>query len=79
MSEGEKTLEGYITGGGKLKVEREGGITEVYDFNEQTDDTPPVEVRIGDKIQWIASPDIGLIAYEICYPPYKEGRFENLA
>ncbi len=29
-------------------------------------------------MQWQADPNSPLEAYEICYPPYQDGRYENL-
>ncbi len=40
-------------------------------------DIKEVEVKIGECMQWEAMED-GLVFYEICYPPYKEGRYENI-
>lgn len=40
---------------------------------------PEITVNIGDVMQWEAAPDSSLVAYEICYPPYEEGRYEELA
>jgi hypothetical protein len=36
-----------------------------------------VEVKIGETMQWQAAPDSDLEVYEICFPPYADGRFEN--
>jgi hypothetical protein len=36
-----------------------------------------VEVKIGEIMQWAAGDD-GLVFYEICDPPYIDGRYENL-
>ena len=30
-------------------------------------------------MQWEASKNSNLVFYEVCYPPYQDGRFENLA
>lgn len=74
--DGENTVEGYISGKGKLVVERNYGHTDVYDTG--TNGKIKVNVGIGDIMQWIASEDTPLMAYELCYPPYKDGRYENL-
>jgi hypothetical protein len=67
--DGENTVEGYISGKGKLVVERNYGHTDVYDTG--TNGKIKVNVGIGDIMQWIASEDTPLMAYELCYPPYK--------
>ena len=37
-----------------------------------------VTVNTGELMQWQADPNYGLTAYEICFPPYEDGRFENI-
>jgi len=29
-------------------------------------------------MQWEADKEADLVAYEICFPPYEDGRYENL-
>ena len=71
---GEKTIEGYVQGAGKLIVRRSNGEAVEYVFpNKQKE----IELHIGDTMQWCAG-DSGLIFYEVCYPPYEDGRYENL-
>jgi len=36
-----------------------------------------LRIKIGEIMQWVAGGDFDLEVYEICYPPYREGRFEN--
>ena len=36
-----------------------------------------VEIKVGDLVQWEATKD--LVFAEICYPPYEDGRFENIS
>ena len=67
---GKKTIEGYISGAGELKV---NGTTYVFP-NDSSDE---VEVLINDVMQWKAAEE-GIIFYEICTPPYVDGRFEEL-
>ena len=73
--EGEVTIEGFISGAGTLEVVRKtSGEIESYTFpGEHTE----VEILQGDVVQWTAGPQ-GLEFYELCYPPYQDGRFENL-
>jgi|WetSurMetagenome_2_1015567.scaffolds.fasta_scaffold287215_1 hypothetical protein len=37
-----------------------------------------VQLSIGDSMQWQAAVGSHLTAYEICFPPYKEGRYEDI-
>lgn len=70
---GEKTIEGILTGSGKLTTQRQNGEKETFENYIE-----PIEVKVGEIMQWQASKDGSLVIYEICYPPYKEGRFKNI-
>lgn len=72
---GDRTVEGYISGTGKLVVSNDG-IDKPYEVKDG--DTLSVSVNIGETMQWIAGEDNPLTAYEICFPPYEDGRYENL-
>jgi hypothetical protein len=76
---GTKTTEGYVSGSGKLTVTTKDGTVKTYTFTEtkDTDPDPEIEVYVGELMQWSA--EGGLSFYEICEPPYEDGRFENLA
>jgi len=71
---GNKTIEGFISGKGKLIITKEDGSKETFEG------IPGLEVivNIGETMQWIAEGDSVLVAYEICYPPYENGRYQNL-
>ena len=71
---GEKTLEGYISGNGCLEITKHDGDKIIHEGKEGLE----VEVLIGETMQWIANEDSTLEVYEICYPPYEEGRFKNI-
>jgi len=74
---GDRTVEGFVTGKGTLTIKRISGEIEVYQVDESR--VPfSAEVKVGDLMQWQAAPDSKLVAFEICYPPYQEKRFENL-
>lgn len=73
---GDKTVEGLCEGSGTLTVRAANGQTEEYTFNSPTD--PAVQVDVGQRMQWHANGNEDLIFYEICYPPYADGRFENI-
>jgi len=73
---GDKTIEGHISGKGKLVIKRSNGLIETYEADEATNTHPVATVMIGDTMQWIADSDLKV--YEVCYPPYKDGRYENI-
>ena len=37
-----------------------------------------IDVKVGDTMQWKADLNSRLVVYEVCYPPYADGRYENL-
>jgi len=71
-----ETIEGFLSGSGTLTITKQGGKIEKYDFSNSTPKIE-VEVEIGQTMQWEANED--LVFYEICYPPYQDGRFENIS
>lgn len=71
---GERTIEGFVSGEGILKVARKSGKNEEYKFPSFND--TPVDVHKGDVMQWESLKK--LVFFEECVPPYKEGRFENI-
>lgn len=75
--DGDKTLEGYINGSGVFTVVKPNGSRFEYYFKPDIGTVQPVEVMVGDIMQWAAKRDESLTFYEICYPPYVEGRFVN--
>lgn len=74
---GAKTIEGFISGEGNLQIVNDSGEVSDHLF-EPGIEASPVEVSIGDTMQWRAATDFDLSFYEICTPPYEKGRFENL-
>jgi len=75
---GDRTIEGYISGKGKLTITKSDGKQAVYIADEKSKTPIVVTVGIGETMQWEADKDSGLVAYEICFPPYEDGRYENL-
>jgi len=75
---GTKTIEGYMNGSGALTVTTQDGSVKTYTFAENGDNNPntEIEVHVGELMQWSAETDLNF--YEICEPPYEDGRFENL-
>ena len=75
---GEKTIEGYISGKGKLVVTGTDDRKTEYRAENPLPTPIMVTVAVGEKMQWRSDVDSPLVAYEICFPPYEDGRYENL-
>lgn len=75
---GDRTVEGYISGKGKLTVTKTDGRQEVYLVGGETKAPFSMTVGIGELMQWEADGESELVAYEICFPPYEDGRYENI-
>lgn len=75
---GDRTIEGYISGKGKLIITKHNGQVLEYVFDGKTELSKTVPVSVGETMQWEADKKSKLRVSEICYPPYEEGRFENL-
>ena len=72
---GIQTIEGFLEGSGILTTTDTDGHTQQYTY---PDEHTPAEVAviIGQTMQWQATSD--LTFYEICEPPYADGRYEDL-
>ncbi|OGM22108.1 hypothetical protein A2961_05045 [Candidatus Woesebacteria bacterium RIFCSPLOWO2_01_FULL_39_21] len=75
---GDRTVEGYISGEGKLTVTKADGSKQIYEVTEDLKEPVVVTVAIDEHMQWEADPESNLRAYEICFPPYEGGRYENI-
>ena len=73
---GDETIEGYTSGAGSLVVTHADRTTKTYNF--PSDDNKQVALGVGDVMQWFADSEQGLVFYEVCKPPYEDGRFEDL-
>lgn len=73
VMKGERTLQIFKEGRGDLYVIDLAGKFTKYTFPGEIHQ---VEVKVGEIMQWHAIED--LVFYEICYPPYEEGRFKNI-
>ena len=72
---GTTTIEGFISGSGTLSV-NDGSNTKTHTFTN--DDTgKEIVLGVGQTMQWTA--ENSLVFYEICSPPYEDGRFQNLS
>lgn len=76
IKNGDRTIEVFISGSGRLIIEDSRGMIFEHYFQEK-EKNDYVEVAVGEKMQWVAG-DKGLCFVEICKPPYKEGRFESI-
>lgn len=76
--QGVRTVEGHLFGEGQLIITRIGGNREAYLFNDQTQVKFPIDVNMGDLMQWQATGSLRLVAYEVCIPPYQDGRYRNI-
>ena len=75
---GDKTIEGFLSGKGKLTITKLKGKIVTYFFDNETKDAKSIPVAVGEIMQWEADEGSELIFSEVCYPPYEEGRFENI-
>lgn len=74
---GVTTTEGFLSGKGTLTVELLDGTVETFKFDEQNQGEA-VQIEVGQIMQWTADPGSDLVFYEVCEPPYEDGRYENL-
>lgn len=72
---GDQTIEGYISGTGRLCIQKPSGEKLIFEVNQNSEGFAQV-VEVEDIMQWQA--DDNLVIFEICFPPYQDGRFENL-
>lgn len=74
---GVTTTEGFVSGKGSLSVTSVDGEVRTYEFDE-ANTGEAVMVGVGEIMQWHADGDTDLVFYEVCIPPYEDGRFEDL-
>jgi len=74
---GEKTLEIYLNGSGKLFVTSTLGIEKEHYF-PNNENIQQIEVVIGETMRWHADTDSDLQFAEICWPPFAPDRFEEI-
>lgn len=80
--DGERTIEWPVCGKGTLYVLRKDGSLEPhkFDMHDPTTHFPaPVTIEIGECMMWLADEGERLVFAEVCWPPFAEGRLENLA
>jgi hypothetical protein len=76
--QGDRTIECFMSGVGTLNITKDDGRVEKYEFTNQSE-VGEIVVEIGEIMQWEAGKNNDLIFYEICYPPYQDGRFKNIS
>ncbi len=69
------TLEGFMSGSGVLTVINSEGVLTRYEYPHENSPAE-VDVQVSETMQWHATSD--LTFYEVCDPPYEDGRYENL-
>jgi hypothetical protein len=74
---GDKTIEGFVDGHGILTVSSADSTPKIHNFSAGNDNSAVV-VEVGETMQWYANGNTDLTFYELCEPPYEDGRFENL-
>jgi predicted alpha/beta hydrolase family esterase len=72
---GDKTTEGFLEGAADLTISRSSSDKTIYAYADNSYGTDTI-LGVGDTMQWTANEDSA--CYEICYPPYENGRFKNL-
>lgn len=75
--QGDQTIEGYISGKGELIIKKSSGERLVFEVGPGSEGFAQ-NVEVGDIMQWRAAEQEGLVVFEVCYPPYKAGRYEDL-
>jgi len=73
---GDRTIEGHVCGAGTLTLYTTDARLRVYEFADW--DLFETDVLVGESMQWRAGLTVPLVFYEICYPPYADGRFKDL-
>jgi len=74
---GKETIEGYISGMGKLTITHADKRKDVFELDSTQEGFAQI-VEIGEIMQLEAGPDGELVMFEICVPPWEDGRYEDL-
>jgi len=75
---GDETIEGLLEGRGTLTITHANGMQTVMEVDSTEGEGFSYSVLKDELMQWQAAEDSDLVAFEICYPPWTEGRFENV-
>lgn len=80
ITEGESTIEGYVSGRGTLIVFDSDGVKKEYKAGYKSNEISEIAtLKVGDFMQWKASESSELKFYEICSPAYKFGRYNSIS
>ncbi len=74
---GDRTIEGFLSGKGTLIITNPDNEVSTFPFDEDSIHFP-IKVKIGEIMQWQADPGSPLVAYEVCFPPYQDDRYERI-
>ncbi len=77
VRQGTRTVEGYISGQAKLTIAKPDGTTRVYEVGKDTGQLS-VDVEIGDLMRWEVLNGSTFVGYEVCFPPWAPGRYEDV-
>lgn len=75
---GRVTVEGYRSGKGRLIIIHKDGSRSEFEVGPESEGFS-YSATIGETMQWQAAEDEPLEFFEICFPPYEDGRFEDLS
>jgi hypothetical protein len=75
---GDLTIEGYLEGEGRLIITHIDGSQSVFEVDASAGGFC-FSVEVGEYMQWQAALDQKLVVFEVCFPPYQDGRFENIS
>ncbi|HJM04709.1 MAG TPA: alpha/beta hydrolase [Candidatus Saccharimonadaceae bacterium] len=71
---GDRTVEGFLAG--KVNLDVMSNSDEKTHEHDDDNYGSDISLGVGDTMQWSAFEDS--VCFEICYPPYEEGRFRNI-
>lgn len=77
IAKGKYTIEGYVSGNGVLTIQHTDGSKSEFPVDASKEGFSHT-VEVGELMQWKADSDASepLVFFEICFPPYEDGRFE---
>jgi hypothetical protein len=74
---GTRTSESYVAGAGHFRYGHDE-LTYGVQIGPEVNIPFAIDMNRGNVMQWAADLGQPLVAAEICWPPYADGRFENL-
>jgi hypothetical protein len=61
-----------------LEITGNNGVVQTFTYKSDVTGADNQTVHVGEKMQWHNTGDDDLVFFEICIPPFKEGRFKNI-